>query len=103
MTPREYARLQGVPDSYPIVADGVQALTGFGDAVSVPVINWIAQNVLTPLIGDNLDNAELRNHLAAYSVHDDGARLFWRVYKNKQTGFLEHVEDDRTDSNEQPA
>jgi len=49
MTPREYARLQGVPDSYPIHVDGVQALTGFGDAVCVPAITWIADNVLTPL------------------------------------------------------
>lgn len=49
MTPREYARLQGVPDSFPIYADTVQALTGFGDAVCVPAITWIAQNVLSPL------------------------------------------------------
>jgi DNA (cytosine-5)-methyltransferase 1 len=49
MTPREYARLQGVPDEYPITANGVQALTGFGDAVCVPVISWIAENILNPL------------------------------------------------------
>ncbi|MCL4504670.1 MAG: DNA cytosine methyltransferase [Chloroflexi bacterium] len=50
MTPREYARLQGVPDHYPIEASSVQALTGFGDAVCVPAISWIAQNVLNPLV-----------------------------------------------------
>lgn len=50
MTPREYARLQGVPDSYPINVDDLQALTGFGDAVCVDVIEWIARNVLAPLI-----------------------------------------------------
>jgi len=49
MTPREYARLQGVPDEYPITVNGVQALTGFGDAVCVPVISWIAEHVLNPL------------------------------------------------------
>lgn len=49
MTPREYARLQGVPDSYNISINGVQALTGFGDAVCVPAISWIAENVLNPL------------------------------------------------------
>jgi DNA (cytosine-5)-methyltransferase 1 len=49
MTPREYARLQGVPDEYPITANGVQALTGFGDAVCVPVISWIAKHILNPL------------------------------------------------------
>lgn len=50
MTPREYARLQGVPDEYPIVADGTQALTGFGDAVCAPAIGWIAANILAPLV-----------------------------------------------------
>jgi len=49
MTPREYARLQGVPDEYLITANGVQALTGFGDAVCVPVISWIAESVINPL------------------------------------------------------
>jgi DNA (cytosine-5)-methyltransferase 1 len=49
MTPREYARLQGVPDKYPIPVNGVQALTGFGDAVCVPAISWIAEHILTPL------------------------------------------------------
>lgn len=50
MTPREYARLQGVPDGYPITTNGVQALTGFGDAVCVPVISWIAKHALNPQV-----------------------------------------------------
>jgi DNA (cytosine-5)-methyltransferase 1 len=50
MTPREYARLQGVPDHYVISARGVQALTGFGDAVCVPAIAWISEHVLTNLV-----------------------------------------------------
>ena len=49
MTPREYARLQGVPDDYPLPLQINQALTGFGDAVCVPVIVWIAENILNPL------------------------------------------------------
>ena len=53
MTPREYARLQGVPDTFSIHASGIQALTGFGDAVCVPAISWIAQNVLNPLVGQS--------------------------------------------------
>jgi DNA (cytosine-5)-methyltransferase 1 len=50
MTPREYARLQGVPDDYPILVQVNQALTGFGDAVCVPVIAWIAENILNSLV-----------------------------------------------------
>lgn len=58
MTPREYARLQGVPDSYNINQNGVQALTGFGDAVCVPVISWIAKHVLNPLAKTLLKSVE---------------------------------------------
>ena len=51
LTPREYARLQGVPDSFPIVANTErQSLNAFGDAVCVPVVSWIATQVLNPLI-----------------------------------------------------
>ncbi len=49
MTPHEYARLQGVPEDYPIPSQINQALTGFGDAVCVPVIHWIAERILNPL------------------------------------------------------
>lgn len=47
MTAREYARLQGAPD-YRIAVPEQQALYGFGDAVCVPVIEWVDRHVLTP-------------------------------------------------------
>ena len=51
MTPREYGRLQGVTDQfdYSAVTDA-QALFGFGDAVCVPVVAWLAQHVLVPAV-----------------------------------------------------
>ena len=49
LTARECARLQGVDDDYVINVSVNQALFGFGDAVCVPVIRWIAENYLTPL------------------------------------------------------
>jgi DNA (cytosine-5)-methyltransferase 1 len=36
-------------DDYPLPLQINQALTGFGDAVCVPVIAWIAENILNPL------------------------------------------------------
>jgi DNA (cytosine-5)-methyltransferase 1 len=51
LTPRECARLMGA-DDYRISVRSNQALFGFGDAVCVPVIEWIAQNYLNPLIGE---------------------------------------------------
>ena len=49
LTARECARLQGVPDTYKINVPLNQALFGFGDAVCVPAIEWIAKNYLTPV------------------------------------------------------
>lgn len=48
LTPRECARLMGA-DDYVLPASSNQALFGFGDAVCVPVIEWIAKHYLNPL------------------------------------------------------
>ncbi|MEX0775776.1 MAG: DNA cytosine methyltransferase [Phycisphaeraceae bacterium] len=46
LTARECARLQGVPDTYVIEVPLNQALFGFGDAVCVPAVHWIAKHYL---------------------------------------------------------
>jgi DNA (cytosine-5)-methyltransferase 1 len=51
LTPRECARLMGA-DDFIIKASLNQALFGFGDAVCVPVIEWIARNYLNPVWED---------------------------------------------------
>jgi DNA (cytosine-5)-methyltransferase 1 len=54
MTPREYARLMGA-DHYRL--DDIrrnQALFGFGDAVCVPVVAWLAEHYLRPLVQDSM-------------------------------------------------
>jgi DNA (cytosine-5)-methyltransferase 1 len=50
MTGREYARLQGAPDYEIGSVTENQALFGFGDAVCVPVVSWIARNYVQPLL-----------------------------------------------------
>jgi DNA (cytosine-5)-methyltransferase 1 len=52
LTARECARLQGVPDDYKINVRLNQALFGFGDAVCVPTVAWIAKHYLTPLAAE---------------------------------------------------
>jgi DNA (cytosine-5)-methyltransferase 1 len=47
MTPREYARLQGVGE-FTLPENAIQGYFGFGDAVCVPVIEWIDRHMLTP-------------------------------------------------------
>jgi len=48
MTPREYARLQGVPDSFILPNDITKSIFGLGDAVCVPAISWIDENIISP-------------------------------------------------------
>ena len=48
LTPRECARLMGA-DEFVVKVPLNQALFGFGDAVCVPVIEWIAENYLNQL------------------------------------------------------
>ena len=56
LTPRECARLMGA-DDFVIEASLNKALFGFGDAVCVPVIRWIAENYLNPLAAEMLNGA----------------------------------------------
>lgn len=53
LTPRECARLMGADDFY-IGAPDNQAYFGFGDAVCVPAISWIAENYLNPMLRSSL-------------------------------------------------
>lgn len=50
LTARECARLQGVPDTFQIDVPLNQALFGFGDAVCVPVVEWVARHCLMPIL-----------------------------------------------------
>lgn len=51
ITPREAARLMGA-DEYAIEVPLNQALFGFGDAVCVPIIEWIGKHYLNPLVSE---------------------------------------------------
>lgn len=50
MTPREYARLQGVGDGYNLGDSPGSALFGFGDAVCVPAVRWVAKHYVNPFV-----------------------------------------------------
>jgi DNA (cytosine-5)-methyltransferase 1 len=57
LTARECARLMGA-DEFRLNVPLNQALFGFGDAVCVPAIKWIADNYLTPLALERHAQAE---------------------------------------------
>ncbi|MFA6618274.1 MAG: DNA cytosine methyltransferase [Candidatus Neomarinimicrobiota bacterium] len=53
MTPREWARLQGYPDSYKIVVSDGQAYKQFGNSVAVPAIEATARKIIESLEKNN--------------------------------------------------
>lgn len=50
LTPREGARLMGLPESYQLPARATAALHVVGDGVAVPVVRWLAEQLLEPLL-----------------------------------------------------
>ncbi|MEZ6256059.1 MAG: DNA cytosine methyltransferase [Patescibacteria group bacterium] len=53
MTPREWARLQGFPDSFKIPVSDAQAYKQFGNSVAVPAIQAAAEEIVK-ILGDKL-------------------------------------------------
>jgi DNA (cytosine-5)-methyltransferase 1 len=49
MTVRECARLMGAPDSYLLPGSYNDGYRAMGDAVAVPVTQWLSRHVLAPL------------------------------------------------------
>lgn len=50
LSPREGARLMGLPDSYVLPKAATSALHVVGDGVAVPVVRWLAAEILEPLL-----------------------------------------------------
>jgi DNA (cytosine-5)-methyltransferase 1 len=49
LSPREYARLQGVRDTFILPENQNKGFFAMGDAVCVPVIQFLSENILTPV------------------------------------------------------
>lgn len=54
LTPREYARLQGFPESYEIVVSDTQAYKQFGNSVTVPLVKAIAESIKAVLLNEQV-------------------------------------------------
>ena len=50
LSAREAARLMGLPDSYQLPAAVTSALHVAGDGVAAPVVRWLAEHLLEPLL-----------------------------------------------------
>ena len=51
LLPREAARLMGLPDDYQLPEGSTAALKLIGDGVAVPVVRWLGEHLLEPLVG----------------------------------------------------
>jgi len=49
LSPREAARLMGLPDDYPLPKSYNEAYHLAGDGVAVPVVSFLSENLLFPL------------------------------------------------------
>ncbi|WP_301101297.1 DNA cytosine methyltransferase [Propionivibrio sp.] len=54
LSPREAARLMGIPDSYVLPARYNDAYHLAGDGVAVPVVSWLARHVVEPAVAPNV-------------------------------------------------
>lgn len=54
LSPREAARLMGIPDSYVLPARYNDAYRLVGDGVAIPVVSWLARHVVEPAIAPNV-------------------------------------------------
>jgi DNA (cytosine-5)-methyltransferase 1 len=50
INPREAMRLMGVPDSYLLPKGTLAGLKIAGDGVAVPVVDWLSEKLLAPLL-----------------------------------------------------
>lgn len=49
LSPREAARLMGVPEDYPLPPNYNEAYHLFGDGLAVPVVRWLSRHLLTQI------------------------------------------------------
>ena len=60
MTPREWARLQGFPDSFQILVADASAYKQFGNSVAIPAIQATAKEIIKKIILKENDNVSKR-------------------------------------------
>jgi len=68
LTPREWARLQGFPDSYNLTLADVHLYKQFGNSVTVPVIEAIAKNIKEVLSDVKRQQGRMERDICAIKI-----------------------------------
>src|SRR5713226_9553854 len=74
LSPREAARLMGVPESYPLPKNYNEAYHLFGDGVAVPVVSWLEKHLLRPLALSRADSSVPESNTSAAGLRIRSAR-----------------------------
>ena len=61
LSSREAARLMGLPDEYKLPKSYNEAYHLIGDGVAVPVVRYLAEHLLEPILLNNVSKADLAN------------------------------------------
>lgn len=69
LTPRECARLQGFPEDFILHRTKSTSYQQFGNAVTVPLVRLIGQNILSALEGRNDGQANKSDLVKEYGLH----------------------------------
>ena len=65
LSPREAARLMGLPDDYQLPSNYNDAYGLMGDGVAVPVVKFLAEHILEPVLRAQRDLADFAKPIAA--------------------------------------
>jgi DNA (cytosine-5)-methyltransferase 1 len=70
LTVRETARLMGAPDTYEIPGTYYEGYKAMGDAVAVPVAEWLSTKLLSPLARANVPSSQTLSQRSLKSKSD---------------------------------
>ena len=95
MTPREWARLQGFPDTYKLMLSDTHLYKQFGNSVSVNVIEAIAKNITTKEITSTVGKVETITDTSRYlgkeigekQLSVRGATFEGTIYRNVESKY----------------
>lgn len=69
LSPREAARLMGVNDAYELPANYSDAYHLMGDGLVVPVVSWLSEHILLPLLAPEPEKADI------YRIQQNGYQI----------------------------
>lgn len=84
LSPREAARLMGLPDDYVLPSNLNEALGLMGDGVCAPVVRFLAENILGPILAANSASQEAAGTRVGLSPPSDAPIDPWGLSRRRR-------------------